>query len=237
MNEHNPIAEATVLFQESKWHSETFRTYYNLFFQEKAPLLQAKQYPESLSLGDDPEIVPIHNTLRDLTRDGNERWSMIGYLPDKKHIYFSNQFAQGTEHGVNRQTIARTVQQEVASNSVEIIGSQHSHSVNRSGEMIDSFSANDLYALLPQGNNHTLLFLVAGKHVLFATRAADSTFVDPDLSQESLRQFWLGQLNISTEPTKLENEKIMHGILKEHNLICYKGFINDTLYRIQPALA
>lgn len=185
------------------WNYHLFREYLLSLTRGKDFLLPVDQYPNAIELSNDWH--EVLDKMRTDSRDGHERWALIGYKEDRRGIYLPTIAAKGLpDHVPAEVMLEERDRAKVKAGITGLLGDLHSHpkglvkdiwgasfedlfdELFKEDSEIAIFSAGDLYCMVIPGSFNLMRGVVQGRENLFAFRTREST--DLGISQNVFRQ-------------------------------------------------
>lgn len=255
------IAEAfrSLLKREKKesvnrWTYDQFREYLLALTRGPEFLLPSVEYPDEIQLSEDWQ--EILGRMGEETKDGFERWALVGFKADKRALYLSEISAKGTKIHVPSEVMEETLDRAKSQlHIVNLVGDVHTHPhhpFSLPGSI--DFSAGDLYTLLAatqygQREKSMIMVLEDGSiAAAFRARDTDISSIKMNIfSEESFEKYWYekngfrykGLEEFRSDPfamidPRASNGKVNLDIAARHKLVLYKGKINQPLIRQFP---
>lgn len=238
------------------WIYDLFKHYLLAMSHGREYLLTKEDYPDEIALSNDWHEV-LNKVRYDTSGDLVERWAGIGYKNNEstRGLYLPNFPASGMNDHVPAEIIDRERRKMSTKAGMDgIIGDIHSHprklpaNPYSGGPMNGSFSIADLYCMVHEGSDLSVMGLVEGFENIFVMQTKEGL---KDLvqryifDQEGFNKFWYeqgGYEYISNPPQpgrvkpKVANPKsaweICRMVAKRHNLVLYHGRANENLVRV-----
>lgn len=219
--------EGEIKSGESKpqqWDYEThFREYLLMLSRKKIDGLEFfANFPRNIKLNN-----VWHETLSQMdkeTKDGHERWALIGFRDDMRHLILPRIFGIGTKTDYQKRIRAsvpsKVIQEEIQKAKdkrgvIGLVGDIHSHpgSFSRqiSFEMLGfrrvigaggGFSAGDLYRMVIKGDFLPVTVVVDGGESFFAFKTRESTDIPVSsllFPQNVFEKYWYEEYGVRLE--------------------------------------
>lgn len=206
------------------WNYDQFKNYLLLLSKGSEFTLPCNQYPERIKLSKNWH--DILNEMRQESKDGKERYALIGYKNGSSSLYLP----KITTIGENREIPAEIISaKRKKANQIGIspIGNIHSHpTASRSSDRSNyAFSSSDLYGLLVPAYFTRVAGLAETKINLFVFGTKDTeTILSPSIfTQDQFNKYWAEQ--------KLNSWDTSMAIAQRYKLVIYSGQPNGELKR------
>jgi len=246
---------------------------YDTHFREYLLLLARKKIGGLEFTGNFPRKIELsngwHETLVQMdkeTKDGNERWALVGFREGMRHIILPRVFGVGTRTDYQKRIRAQ-IPYEVQwreihkakekTGVIDLVGDIHSHPETPFRKSVfelfgfmriagsnGGFSAGDLYRMVVQENFLPMTAVVDGGKSFFAFKTRESINIPTSrsvFSQDSFEKFWYKKYGVQLEgefakyiPPGFSHLELNKGIAARHNLVLYRGKLNEDLTRIYP---
>lgn len=240
-----------------RWAYPYFKEYLLALTRGPDFLLPFEDYPKRIELGK-----PWHELLdqmRQESKDGIERWALVGFKDDKRSLYLPTILTKGSSHAVSGKIIEKAVEYaKTKAGIIDLVGDIHSHPNGWLTKLyhlqnplyapfkgnLHAFSTQDLFVL----RHMSFVGLSEGDRNLFAFKSRETHTV-PDYALESnfdeFEKYWnhkMGIRNIKIKNFQAEipidprynawsmNKKIAN----KHKIVLYKGSPDKDLVRVVP---
>lgn len=205
-----------------RWSYGFFREYLLALARGEKFLLPKVQYPKRIELNQS-----WHELLNQMwreTRDGLERFALIGFKDDRRAIFLPTRVASGTADGVPWNVVRAENEKAIAKFKIAYcLGDIHSHPAEKIWPGA-AFSAYDFYRILEPDIYLPMIGLVEGGKNVFAFRSRESDYIDPSIfSPESFRDFWRD---------RVRGWKMNLEIAKKYSLVLYRGGVDRELVKV-----
>jgi len=238
-----------------EWKYDYFREYLLALSRGDNFLLPRRDYKKRVRL--DENWHDVLDTIRRESKDGVEKYSVIGVNKEKRAVFVREVPLSGHADHVPVETIHLAVDEMERKVGADLVVDIHSHpDWLLSGLWGDSkevrraaFSPGDLFRLIHKSQSHFVGVLVEGNENLFVFRTRGTERVDLNLvvlSQQTFTDYWLNyygfrrfRLGSGTEVMTNQNKKITGwdvnvGIAERHKLVIYRGLSGGDLFRVVP---
>lgn len=240
-----------------KWEYPRFREYMLALTKGPDFLLPFDRYPKRIELSN-----PWHELLDQMRReskDGVERWALIGFKDDRQSLYLPTTLTKGSSHRISVGVANRAIAYAKAkAGIVDLVGDIHSHP---NGWLEKLYHLQNLPYALFKGNSHgfsiadlfalsyqPFIGLAEGDRNLFAFKSRETHTVPGHALGSNLDEFekhWnhkMGIRKISIGDSQAEiaidprsniwsmNKKIA----KKYKIVLYKGSPDKDLVRVIP---
>lgn len=247
-----------------KWEYKNYLREYLLLVARKGriALESREKFPKKIELSKD-----WHKALEDIrqaTKDGKERWTLVGVREDRDSLYLPTIPVVGCEDYVPGEVMARKI--NLARDKfgiVDLVGTVHSHPggstqgfwrklpIISTLEMRARFSAGDYYGMVVPGQTSSFMGVVEGDYNLFVFRTKQTRDLPVHrdaFSQESFEKYWYekfgyryignieknGAQRVIPISDAADPIGMNKAIAEKHKLVLYQGVAGKELVRIYP---
>lgn len=243
------------------WDYETFREYLLALTRGKDFLLPREDYPTRIQLSDDWH--GLLNGMRQESRDGKERFALVGFKDDHRAIYLPRTTALGESTFVPGEVILKTIEQAKRQAGItELVGDIHSHPngwwkkihdmqniiLKPFGGDLHAFSPGDLYCMVLPDLYLPMIGLAESDRNLFAFRTKQSEMVPGNelgFDQDKFDQHWAKQFGLKivtvgkakvalTLNPRSNPWEVDKAIAQRHGLVLYKGAPGLDMVKVFP---
>lgn len=221
-----------------------------------------ERFPKKIELSTDwHEMLDV---VRRATKDGKERWALVGVKHEKTALLLPTIPAVGYDSYVPSEVMKKEIDRaRDGFGIVDLVGDVHSHPrdfaeralqklpvLNQLG-LKGQFSAGDYYGMIVPGKARAFMGVVEGGYNLFAfrTKQTQDLPIDPAMfNQDSFEKFWYekfgfrylggvekyGAYRAVPISGSADSVAMNAAIVERHKLVLYQGAEGKDLVRIYP---
>lgn len=222
-----------------------------------------EKFPKRMELSEDWHT--MLDEVRRATRDGKERWALVGVKQERTALFLPTIPAVGYDNYVPSEVMEKEGNRARENfGIVDLVGDVHSHPTDFGEKALQrlpafnslglkaQFSAGDYYGICVPGRARAFMGVVEGDYNLFAfsTRQTQNLPVDPAMiNQESFEKYWYekfgfkylggvqkyGAFRAVPVAGGADSVAMNAAIAKRHGLVLYQGAKGKDLTKVFPS--